>query len=250
MIRMRRTGRRRDLIITGLVFVILTVAGEVWVARTDFHPLPASREAGIVDGAFDLLMVLSVPVFAFVVAVLGYALARFRVGHGDADPVRHDPRFMWGWLVVSAGLAIFSVFNPGFKGLEELRAEPDADLVIGVTAEQWDWTFSFEEDGLTLEDPEEIVLPVDTRIAFEVTSIDVIHSFWIPAFRIKTDAIPGHVETVLTTPTVTGEYEANPIFRVQCAEMCGTGHAHMRTAVRVVDQDEFNAWLAEMGADT
>lgn len=246
MIRMRRTGRQRDLIIAGVIFVVLTVAGEVWVARTDFHPLPASREAAIVDGAFDLLMVLSVPVFAFVIAVLGYALARFRVGHGDADPVRHDPRFMWGWLVVSAGLAIFSVFNPGFKGIEELRAEPDADLVIGVTAEQWNWTFSFEEIGVTLEDPDELVLPVDTRIAFEVTSVDVIHSFWIPAFRIKTDAIPGQTVTVLTTPTVIGDYEANPIFRVQCAEMCGTGHARMRTAVRVVGHDEFNTWLEEL----
>lgn len=246
---MPRSGRRRDLMITGLIFVVLVVAGEVWVARTDFHPVPASREAGIVDGAFDLLMVLSVPVFAFVMAVLGYALARFRAGHGDADPVRHDPRFMWGWLVVSAGLAIFSVFNPGFKGLEELRAEPDADVVIGVTAEQWNWTFSFEEEGLILEDPEELVLPVDTRIAFEVTSVDVIHSFWIPAFRIKVDAIPGHVETVLTTPTQEGEYQANPTYRVQCAEMCGTGHSRMRTAIRVVDQGEFDSWLSESGAE-
>lgn len=249
MIRMRRTGRQRDLIIAGIIFVMLTVAGEIWVLQTDFHPLAASREAGIVDEAFDLLMLLSVPVFAFVIAVLGYALARFRVGHGDADPVRHDPRFMWGWLAISAGLAIFSIFNPGLKGLEELRAEPDADLVVGVTAEQWNWTFTFVEQGLILADPPELVLPVDTRIAFEVTSVDVIHSFWIPAFRIKEDAIPGQVRTILTTPTVKGEYEANPIFRVQCAEMCGTGHARMRTAVRVVDQDEFAAWLAAVGDD-
>lgn len=243
---MQRTGRRRDLVITGIIFVLLAVAGEIWVIRTDFHPVAASREAGIVDGAFDLLMVLSVPVFAFVIAVLAYALARFRVGHGDADPVRHDSRFMWGWILVSAGLAIFSIFNPGFKGLRELRAEPDADVVIGVTAEQWNWTFSFEDRGLTLADPEELVLPVDTRIAFEVTSLDVIHSFWIPAFRIKEDAIPGEVRTILTTPTVKGEYEADPIFRVQCAELCGTGHARMRTAVRVVDRSEFDAWLAEI----
>lgn len=243
---MRRTGQRRDLMVTGIIFVILTVAGEIWVYRTDFHPFAASREAGIVDGAFDLLMVLSVPVFAFVLAVLGYALARFRVGHGDADPVRHDPRFVWGWLFVSGGLAIFSIFNPGFKGIEELRAEPEADLVIGVTAEQWNWTFTFPDEGLTLADPPELVLPVDRRIAFEVTSLDVIHSFWIPAFRIKEDAIPGEVRTIRTTPTATGEFEANPIFRVQCAEMCGTGHARMRTAVRVVDQAEFDTWLAEM----
>lgn len=243
---MRRTGRRRDLMVAAVIFVVLAVAGEVWVITTDFHPAAASREAGIVDGAFDLLMLLSVPVFAFVIAVLGYSLARFRVGHGDADPVRHDPRFMWGWLVVSAGLAIFSIFNPGFKGLEELRADPAVDLVIGVTAEQWNWTFDFHEADLTLADPPELVLPVDTRIAFDVTSVDVIHSFWIPAFRIKTDAIPGQVERVLTTPTLTGEYEANPVFRVQCAEMCGTGHARMRTAVRVVDQAEFDSWLAEM----
>lgn len=240
---MKRTGRRRDLITTGIIFVLLAVAGEIWVIRTNFHPVPASREADIVDGAFDLLMVLSVPVFAFVIAVLGYALSRFRVGHGDADPVRHDPRFMWGWLIVSAGLAIFSVFNPGFKGLEELRAAPDADLVIGVTAEQWNWSFSFEDEGITLDDPTELVLPVDTRIAFEVTSVDVIHSFWIPAFRIKEDAIPGEVRTVLTTPTVKGDYELDPLFRVQCAEMCGTGHARMRTAVRVVERAEFETWL-------
>lgn len=247
---MRRPGRRRDLIVTAILFVLLAGIGEIWVLQTDFHPVAASREADIVDGAFDLLLLLSIPVFAFVIAVLGYALVRFRAGHGDADPVRHDPRFMWGWLVVSAGLAIFSIFNPGFKGLEELRAEPDADLVIGVTAQQWNWTFDFQEAGVTLADPPELVLPVGARIAFEVTSIDVIHSFWVPAFRIKMDAVPGQVRTVLTTPTVKGEYEANPIFRVQCAEMCGTGHARMRTAIRVVDPAEFDAWLqqsAELG---
>lgn len=247
---MQRTGRRRDLVITGIVFVILAVAGEIWVAQADLHPISASEEAEIVDGAFDLLMILAMPVFAFVIAVLGYALARFREGHGDADPVRHDPRFMWGWLAASAGLAIFSIFNPGFKGLDELKAKPDADLVIGVTAEQWNWTFTFDDGDLTLSDPDELVLPVDTRIAFEVTSVDVIHSFWIPAFRIKRDAIPGHLETVLVTPTATGDYGADPVFRVQCAELCGTGHSRMRTPVRVVERSQFDTWLSEMRATT
>lgn len=241
--------RRWDLWIVGAVSIALTVVGIGWFESTTIQPEGASREAEIVDGAFRVLMYLSIPVFAFVIVMLGYSVWRFRAGDdaGDAAPIRTNRRFVWGWLVVTAGLAIYSIFNPGLTGLAELRAEPNADLNIGVVAEQWNWNFTYEEYGLTLEEADELVLPVDTRIAFHITSIDVLHSFWVPSLRIKADAVPGSTATILTTATRTGSFELDPMMRTQCAEICGTGHARMRTAVTILDLDSFEEWVVERG---
>jgi cytochrome c oxidase subunit 2 len=82
-------------------------------------------------------------------------------------------------------------------------------------------------------------------VKFEITGTDVLHSFWVPAFRMKIDAVPGKVTTLYVTPTVVGAFDDDPNMRVQCAEICGTGHARMRTQVVVVEPDEFEEWLAE-----
>jgi len=93
----------------------------------------------------------------------------------------------------------------------------------------------------------EIVLPVDRRVRFEVTSTDVVHSFWVPAFRMKVDAVPGLTTTVYITPNRTGSLADDNGFRLQCAELCGFGHYVMGVPVRVVEQGEFEAWIAQQG---
>lgn len=242
--------RRRDVAIVASLWLLLTVVGEWWASQAQLHPTGASAEAEIVDGAFDLLLYLGIPVFVFVLVVLGYAVIRFSSGdESDGAPVRYDRRFAWPWLVVTAGLAVFVTINPGLTGLAELAADPNADLTVEVTAEQWSWTLDYVDYGVRLEKADELVLPEGKRILLRVTSTDVIHSLWIPAFRVKADAVPGRTHDVYLTPTETGGFDVDPNFRVQCAEMCGTGHARMRTDVTVVGVLEFESWIQGQGGE-
>lgn len=241
-----RTGRR-DLIIAGAAWAVLSVLGVVWAASLDLHPLLASEEGEIIDGAFDLLLYLAVPVFVFVLVALAYSVIRFRDRGGSGASVHGHRGFVLGWVAVTAALAVFVVFNPGLKGLSELdEAATSPDLEVFVLAEQWRWNYTYPDYHLTVSQADELVLPVDTAIRFRVRSTDVIHSFWIPAFRIKVDALPSQYTETFATPTVIGSFDSDPNLRVQCAELCGTGHARMRTAVRVVERSEFEQWVDEM----
>lgn len=237
-----RSGRR-DIVVFAVAWLASTIALEWWAFSGQIHPFAASEEAEIVDGAFDLLLYLGIPVFTFVLVFLIYAVIRFRGGGGDGSPIHTNRRFVYSWVAITAGLAIFVTINPGLTGLAELAADPNADLTVDVTSEQWNWTFRYVDHDVTLEDADELVLPEGRRVVLRVTSTDVIHSLWIPAFRIKADAVPGRIHDVYLTPTESGSFNGDPNFRVQCAEMCGTGHARMRSDVRVVSEGEFESWI-------
>ncbi|GEM_PF-108485 len=242
---------RRDIVATGVLWAILTALGEWAVLGTNMLPTLASRQGEEVDGAFRLLMIYSVPVMALVLAVLFYSVARWRVETPEEDgpPIADHKGFSRGWFIVSSALALLLFIHPGLTGLlalaEEAEAEPD--LVVELTAVQWHWDVSFPEHGVTMENPPELVLPVGATIRFDLTSTDVIHAFWVPAFRLKQDAIPGQTNSVTITPTEVGSYGEDDAFRLQCAELCGTGHARMFLPVRVVEQAEFQQWLSGAG---
>lgn len=238
-------SKRRDLAIAAAAWLVLTIVVEWWAFQAPLHPEGASDEAEIIDGAFDLLFYLGIPVLTFVLVVLVYSVWRFRSSDGSDGPAVHDDRrFSWSWLVVTAGLAVFVTINPGLKGLAELAADDEApDLTVEVTAEQWNWTFSYVDHDVTMEKADELVLPQGERILLRVTSTDVIHSLWIPAFRVKIDAVPGRVNDVYMTPTRAGGFATDSQFRIQCAELCGTGHPRMRADVSVVSPGEFDSWI-------
>lgn len=88
-------------------------------------------------------------------------------------------------------------------------------------------------------------MPIDQVVLFKVTSFDVIHSAWFPAFRMKIDAVPGITTNMAIVPNLSGTMGEDPNFRLQCAELCGTGHAIMSLPVRVVTEAEFDAWIDE-----
>jgi cytochrome c oxidase subunit 2 len=248
MISDRRTTRT-DLIVAGAIWVVVTGAALWWIASTNFHPLGASTNAEITDDAFDLLMYLAAPVTTFVLVVLGYSVVRFRTAEDDEEesaPVRSNRLFVALWVVITAGLSVYAIINPGFTGLDALAADTDEDLTIEVTARQWAWDYTYVEDDLTIDSGNDLVLPVDTRILFKITSLDVIHSFWIPAFRIKKDAVPGLTTEVYTTATELGDFTEDDGFRVQCAELCGAGHSSMDTRVSVRSRADFDVWVQEV----
>jgi cytochrome c oxidase subunit 2 len=224
------------------LWVVLSAAG-IAAARIDIFPPAGAREAQVADAAFRLLMRLAAPVFALVVTVLVVALARRR-GHGDpppdAVPGPEHPAVPRAWFGLTAALAAYVIYNPGLVGIHEMRGDPQADLVVRVEATSWSWEAVYPDAGVRSR---ELVLPVGRRVRFEITSRDVLHSFWIPAFRTKVDAVPGLRTMLLVTPTAAGTSAAHDAYRLQCAELCGTGHDTMRASVRVVDEETFRRWL-------
>ncbi len=244
----RNGSSKRHLFGTGFVWLALVFIGEASLFAFEFLPERYSREAGVIDDAFLLLSILGIPVFSFVVAVLIYSAINFRAtgdGFEDGPPIKGSNKVVGVWLAITGTLALAILINPGFVGLAELRADTEPELIIGVDSQRWTWKITYPNG---VEATEELVLPVDTRIRFDVTARDVLHSFWVPAFRIKIDAVPGMTTRVFVTPTRTGSVEDDPGLRVQCAELCGIGHALMGLPVRVVSQTEFEVWLSSQVA--
>ena len=239
---------RKDFLLAGLLWLGLTAIGEVAAFQWDFHPLAAAEEADIYDEAFNALVYMAIPVCAFVFATVIYSFFRFRRRGDDFEdgpPVRGHKGVIGGWLAISTALTVMVIIYPGTTGWLELRASantPD-DLVVQVEGSQWFWKMTYPDQQVVSFT--ELVLPVDQKVLFEVTSTDVLHSFWVPAFRIKIDAVPGRTTTTRATPNRTGSEESDSGFRLQCAEICGLGHLVMSVKVRVVEMDEFEAWVAE-----
>ncbi len=224
----------------------LAALGEAVVIGLDPFPTGAAEEAVVVDGAFRILTILAVPVFAFVLSFLTYSVVRFRrggPGQVDGPPLRGSPGVAMAWLGVTATLTLVLI-GVGTVGLEELRhsAHLPPDLVVRVEGMRWGWQVTYPDAAVSTN--RELVLPIGRRVRVEVTSRDVVHSFWVPAFRAKIDAVPGMVTSVAFTPNRTGDFSQDPDLRVQCAELCGTGHSLMVIPVRIVTEEEFRQWLA------
>lgn len=237
-----------------VAWVAVTAVAVALLARIELSPAGGSAEAVIVDDALRLLAFLSLPVFTFVLVALAYSVIVFRRGGVPADdpPPLPEPRGVaLGWVAITSALALYVIVNPGLTGMAALGWFEDrpVDLVVRVQAEQWSWTVTYEGSGVTVRKADEIVLPVGRRVRFVVTSTDVVHALWIPAFRVKIDAVPGMETTTEATPNRLGSFEADPLYRLQCAELCGTGHARMTARVTVVEPAEFDRRIAALRAE-
>ncbi len=148
------------------------------------------------------------------------------------------------WLILGGGVAfpivvLTALLIYGLAMMPALHSTADADLRIEVAGEQWWWRVRYQTEGTeSIELANEIRLPVGSRGLFELSSPDVIHSFWIPALGGKMDMIPGRVNQLVLEPTRTG------VFRGVCAEYCGSSHALMEFEAVVMPVEEFDAWLA------
>lgn len=251
----------RHFITAAFLWVALTVVGELLVVA-DLYPTVGSHEAQESDDIFRFLLILGIPVFAFVVAVVVYAALVFRVREAEPTedgPVMHGRGwFPRAWLAITGGLAIFVMIYPGLTGLAELQdvsdgygwGDREAELRIQATGFMWSWVFEYPDGTeVNVVEGKELVLPVHTKVRFDVQSLDVIHSLWIPAFRMKIDAIPGRQTFVTVEPTELGAYETDQAYRVQCAELCGLDHSAMLFPIRVVSEEEFETWLANLSEE-
>jgi cytochrome c oxidase subunit 2 len=229
------TSPRRHLWIAGAIWAVLSIVGAALVAGVQILPVIASREAEIEDSAFVLLTVLSVPVLMFVVVGLAYSALRFRADGDEADgPPIHEHRAIQAvWLGVSFVLVI-GLFAYGAVGLVEIRGAQASDFEVQVLGEQWKWSFKYPNAGVVSK---ELHIPVGERVHLLINSKDVIHSFWVPAFGIKQDAVPGRPTQIYVTATVAGTYPG------LCAELCGSGHTGMHLTVVVSEPADLETWL-------
>jgi len=207
-------------------------------------PDQASREAGLIDNAYWLVTIICVVVFAVVAGVSVYAVWKFRAPPGDLEdgsPIHGHTGLEIAWTVIPIVLVTAIAVYSGVA-LAQAEDIPDEHRVVEISAQQFAWTFTYpgikRPDGQPLASGE-LVMRVDEPVEFQISSKDVIHSFWVPEFRMKQDAVPGITTRTYVTPTKLGT------FPVVCTELCGLGHSTMRSRARVLTTAEFDRWVEE-----
>ncbi len=229
----------RKVIIPIALTIVLSILLILAFESVDLTPPLASRQGRPIDALFRVLFALASVIFSLVISFLLYSVVAFRRRPGDledAKPIYGNVKLEIAWTVIPLIIVLVLGGYGAVVLLDITRASAEQELVVEVTGFQFAWSFSYPEYGFTST---ELVLPVDQPVLFRIESTDVIHSFWIPEFRIKTDAIPGILNEERVTPTEVGDYTAH------CSELCGTGHAYMTAPVRVVEEPDFQEWVAE-----
>lgn len=225
------------LIIIALVFIVLGFAA----TNLNLMPEQASTRALVVDRLFHVMLGIATFIFLVVEGALLYAVLRFRArpeDESDAAPIHGNPSLEIVWTLIPA-IIVLVIGIYSFRVLTTIERPGANPMVVEVVGRQFSWEFRYPDQDFSAG---ELHLVVDRPVRFEITSEDVIHSFWIPAFRAKRDATPGRVAELLITPNRLGSYP------VRCAELCGAGHATMTTTVWVEDQADFDAWVESVSS--
>jgi cytochrome c oxidase subunit 2 len=211
-----------------------------------WFPTEASRQAGNVHTLYYVLLVATVPIFVLVTTVVGFSVWRFRMRPGeekkDGPPIHGNTRLEVVWTALPAVL-ILGMCTYAYTVLRSNEATKQGEMTVNVTARQFAFEFSYPgPNGRTVVSPA-LYLPKGKPVVFRIRSLDVIHSFFVPEFSEKLDAVPGITTTVRATPTRIGTYP------VECTELCGAGHSLMRSTVYVVSSSRFQSWLAAQPAN-
>jgi cytochrome c oxidase subunit 2 len=201
-------------------------------------PDSASVEMDRITFVYWFATVISIGIFALVMAVIIYSMIAFRVqpdDESDGPPIHGHTGLEIVWTAIPAVLVVAIGVLSAVVLSRNAEAGP-RPLTVNVYAQQFAWRFVYpDQDGLRSN---ELVLPVDRGIEFVMTSADVIHSFWIPEMGQKQDVLPGVETGIVVTPTREGS------FALICTELCGLGHATMRAPVRVLSESAFDEWVA------
>jgi len=238
--------RRRFAIVPTLV--VLTLAASACSGSFGM-PSGADRQGRSIHDLWQLFFVASVIVAAIVYGLLAFALLRYRA-RGRTEVVRsprEHPVLEITYTVIPIAIVAVLWFASWRTNQDVTAIDPGAARTVDVQAYSWGWRFAYPGIGVTVVSvpggaPPELVLPVGTTTTIRLTSVDVIHAWYVPAFLYKHDAIPGRTATFDITPERTGRYPG------ACAEFCGLNHAYMRFAVRVVPASEFETWATSTAA--
>lgn len=231
----------RHFVIVGILVILMTVLTYVGLDAAgiakQMHPVAASAQAASIDQLWHWEIIAISFLFALIVVPMFYSLVVFRRKKGDTSDGEHiegNTSLEIGWTVGPLVLVVIFAYFGAYSLGEVRRADPQA-LEIKVTGQQFTWVFEYPDGFVTSE----LYLPVGQQVVLKMESPDVIHSFWVPEFRIKQDVVPGRVTEYRVTPTLEGEY------KVRCAELCGTSHAYMENPVIITSQVKYDEWVVE-----
>lgn len=231
-----RRGSIVQLVLIGAVVGAASTVVALWVP---WLPPVASEERDRIDFVFWFTTAICIGIFALVAAIILYSLVKFRArpdDDSDGPPVHGHTGLEIVWTAVPALLVTAISIVSGVVLTQNDRVPKD-NLTVDVSAQQFAWSFKYPAyDNLTTGT---LRLPLGKPVLLRIGAVDVIHSFWVPEFGQKQDALPGQVNKLVVTPNKLGTYP------VICTELCGLGHALMRTAAVVMEPRAFRAWIEE-----
>ena len=228
----------RHFVIVGILVILMAVLTYFGLQAADLMPVQASEQAVPVDWMWNLDLIAMSFLFALIMVPMFYSLIVFRRRKGDTSDAEHmegNTSLELAWTILPLFAVLIFAYLGAYSLGETRRVDPDA-MSIKLTAFQWGWKFTYPDYGITTN---ELYLPINKQVVLKMESTDVIHSFWVPEFRIKQDVVPGRITEYRITPTLMGAY------KVRCAELCGTSHSYMESPVIVVDQTGFTSWIVD-----
>jgi cytochrome c oxidase subunit II len=235
-------SRRRSLTVAVATAVVAVAVGIFLSFEIHWFPVAASTQAHNTDRLYHVLVIATIPIFVLVVGVILYCVWQFHMRPGeelkDGPPIHGNTRLEVFWTALPTVL-LLGMVGYSFVVLHENEKKPAREIDVGVTAQQFFWSFQYPPSvtGGAPVDSYQLYLPENESVRFDMHSKDVIHAFWIPAFRLQEDVVPGITTHYRATPDRLGEYP------VVCNLLCGVGHSLMRTTVHVVTPAQFHAWI-------
>jgi cytochrome c oxidase subunit 2 len=232
---------QRHLVIVGILILVVTVLAYVGMDSAGLMPVEASAQALPIDSLWNLEVATASFLFALIMVPLTYSLIVFRRKPGDTTDAVHmegNSRLEIVWTIIPLFLVMIFAYLGAANLAETRRVDPEA-MVVKVNAIQWSWSFEYPAVNGVSVVSDELHAPVGKQILLRMTSNDVIHSFWVPEFRVKQDVVPGRITELRITPIRLGNY------KVRCAELCGTSHAYMEKPVIISSQADFDAWMGQ-----
>jgi cytochrome c oxidase subunit 2 len=226
---------------------VTIAAGAALVTACSAQPLPlgATEQSRALHGMWVVFFWSGIGVAIVIYGLIAWCVLRYRRRSSDAAfPVQFRRNSRWEIVYTAIPLLmVVGLFLITFAAERHVEAiARQQDVVVDVTGFRWSWKFDYPQLGVSVtgtpHDPPTFELPIDETTRFNVTSVDVDHSFWVPAFLFKRDAIPGLQNVFDWTPNKLGD------FRGECGEFCGLDHAAMTFGLRVVSRADFAHWIA------
>jgi cytochrome c oxidase subunit 2 len=232
----------RHFVIVGILVIVTSVLIYVGLDSAGLMPVEASAQASEIDWMWNLEVVAMSFLFALIVVPMAYSLVVFRRKKGDTTDAEHmegNTKLEIAWTIVPLFVVMAYAYLGAVNLAETRRVDPNA-MIVKVKGIQWSWSFEYPAvNGISVVS-DELHLVKGKQVLLRMTSQDVIHSFWVPEFRVKQDLVPGRITELRITPTREGKD-----YKVRCAELCGTSHAYMEKPVIVSSQADFDTWMAD-----
>ena len=235
-------SKQRSIGVALLAALVAVAIGVVLSYAIHWFPAQASSQARNSDRLYHVLVLASILIFVLVVTVVLYSVWQFHMKPGeelkDGLPIHGNTRLEVFWTAIPTVL-LLGLVGYSFVVLHENEKKPAREIQIGVTGQQFAWSYQYPPSvtgGAPLSSSE-LYVPEGESVDFALHSKDVIHAFWIPAFRLQEDVVPGITTHYRATPVRLGTYP------VVCNLLCGLGHSLMRSTVHVVTETQFRAWI-------